>query len=611
MNVVKENPLKTRQDLEQALLDLVQPVYRLMATQEKQGRVHLGDSGTVYDQPRQEIEGFLRTLWGLGPLFHHPEKITAYPTLFDQAKSGILAGTNPDSPFYWGELQDYDQLFVEMGALATFLILTKESCYDSFTKTEQKQLCQWLNQINQHTIPPTNWLFFRILVNSFFEIVNYPFPTEQLENDLAEIQRYYLADGWYFDGYENQIDYYIPFGMQYYGLLYAQLTSHKESPYAKVFCQRAAAFATTFKDWFSKNGAALPFGRSLTYRFAQSAFFAAAAFAKQDFTGLSQAEGKYLLLNNMRQWFQQPIFTTDGLLSIGYAYPNLVMAEGYNAPGSPYWAFKNFILLALPEDDAFWQLPETCPDFPKQVVNPYSRMLLVHSDDGQELQAFISGQHSHEHAHGQAKYEKYVYSTTFGFSVPKGSVLPKQGAFDSTLALSEQEINYQTAFGFKEYRIHDDYIYNLWQPWEDVTIKTFVIPCYPWHIRIHQIETQRSLHLLAGSFSAPKDGHVTNGKQLSYAETSVGTTGIKLFTPGSCEVTQPEPNTNLLHPQTHLPQGHFEVAPGKETIVLACLGHAGKTFSDAPTIDVAFKGKKVSYWLAGKEHTVTLAEAME
>lgn len=611
MNVVKENPLKTRQDLEQALLDLVQPVYRIMAAQEKQGRVHLGDSGTVYDQPRQEIEGFLRTLWGLGPLFHHPGKIVAYPTLFDQAKNGILAGTNPDSPFYWGELQDYDQLFVEMGALATFLILTKESCYDSFTKTEQQQLCQWLNQINQHTIPPTNWLFFRILVNSFFEIVNYPFPAEQLENDLAEIQHYYLADGWYFDGYENQIDYYIPFGMQYYGLLYAQLTNHKESPYAKVFRQRAAAFAATFKDWFSKNGAALPFGRSLTYRFAQSAFFAAAAFAKQDFTGLTQAEGKYLLLNNMRQWFQQPIFTTDGLLSIGYAYPNLVMAEGYNAPGSPYWAFKNFILLALSEDDAFWQLPETCPDFPKQVVNPHSRMLLVHSDDGHELQAFTSGQHSHEHAHGQAKYEKYVYSTTFGFSVPKGSVLPKQGAFDNTLALSEQATNYQTAFGFKEYRIHDDYVYNLWQPWSNVTIKTFVIPCYPWHIRIHQIETQRSLHLLAGSFSAPKDGQVINGKQLAYAETSVGTTGIKLFTPGSCEVTQPEPNTNLLYPQTHLPQGHFEVAPGKETMILACLGHAGKNFSDTPTIEVAFKGKKVSYWLAGKEYTVTLAEAME
>lgn len=609
MNVVAQNPLKTRQDLEQALLDLVQPVYRLMEQQGKQGRVHLGDSGSVYNQEKQEIEGFLRTLWGLGPLFSHPNKIHRYPALFAQVKAGILAGTNPNDSEYWGKLQDYDQLFVEMGALATFLILTKESCYDHFSATEKEQLCHWLNQINQHTIPPTNWLFFRILVNTFFEIAGYPFPAEQLEADLAEIQRYYLAEGWYFDGYENQIDYYIPFGMQYYGLLYAQLTPNQDAPYASVFRQRAAEFAATFKDWFARNGAALPFGRSLTYRFAQSGFFAAAAFANQGFIGLSQAEGKYLLLNNMRYWFQQPIFTTDGLLSIGYAYPNLVMAEGYNAPGSPYWAFKNFVLLALPEDDSFWQLPETCPIFSKQVVNPYSRMLLVHSDDGQELQAFTSGQHSHEHAHGQAKYEKYVYSTTFGFSVPKGSVLPKQGAFDSTLAVAEQATDYKTAFGFQDYQVHEGYLYNLWQPWNDVTIKTFVIPCYPWHIRIHQIDTKRSLHLLAGSFSAPKDGQVFNASQLAYAETSVGTTGIKLFTPGNCEVTQPEPNTNLLYPQTYLPQAHFEVAPGNKTIVLACLGNANKSFAAAPEIDVTFTGQKVIYRLAGKEHILSLTEA--
>ncbi|WP_276330823.1 DUF2264 domain-containing protein [Pediococcus acidilactici] len=42
------------------------------------------------------------------------------------ATEGILAGTNPNSQFYWGKLDDYDQLFVEMGSLATFLILTRK-----------------------------------------------------------------------------------------------------------------------------------------------------------------------------------------------------------------------------------------------------------------------------------------------------------------------------------------------------------------------------------------------------------------------------------------------------------------------------------------------------
>ena len=46
---------------------------------------------------------------------------------------------------------------------------------------------------------------------------------------------------------------------------------------------------------------------------------------------------------------EQRYFTTDGLLSVGYDYQNMVFAEGYNGPGSPYWAFKTFILLAVPK----------------------------------------------------------------------------------------------------------------------------------------------------------------------------------------------------------------------------------------------------------------------
>lgn len=40
--------------------------------------------------------------------------------------------------------------------------------------------------------------------------------------------------------------------------------------------------------------------------------------------------------------------------TIGYCYPQMYMAERYNAPGSPYWGMKSFLLLALPDDHPFW-----------------------------------------------------------------------------------------------------------------------------------------------------------------------------------------------------------------------------------------------------------------
>lgn len=37
-------------------------------------------------------------------------------------------------------------------------------------------------------------------------------------------------------------------------------------------------------------------------------------------------------MRHFRWWFEKPIMGIDGLLGIGYAYPNLVMTENYNAP---------------------------------------------------------------------------------------------------------------------------------------------------------------------------------------------------------------------------------------------------------------------------------------
>lgn len=41
------------------------------------------------------------------------------------------------------------------------------------------------------------------------------------------------------------------------------------------------------------------------------------------------------------------------MLTIGYAYPNILMSENYNVPGSPYWCMKAFAFLMLPAGHPF------------------------------------------------------------------------------------------------------------------------------------------------------------------------------------------------------------------------------------------------------------------
>ena len=303
--------------------------------------------------------------------------------------------------------------------------------------------------------------------------IGVPYSEERLNGYLKRVDDFYIGDGWYSDGKDReQRDYYTPFGIYYYGLIYAAIMQDEDPEICGHFKERARLFAKDFKDWFAADGSALPFGRSLTYRFAQSAFWGALAFA--DVEGLPWPVIKGLYMRNLRWWFAQPIFTSEGLLTIGYRYPNLNMSEGYNAPGSPYWALKAFLPLALPEEHPFWQAEEApLPDGEYQRVQTHPHMIICHSDSRKHLFALHSGQWPKtQFVHNTAKYGKFVYSNVFGFSVPREAYGLSQGAYDSTLALSEGDGIYRTRRDCIEYKIDGDVVYSLWKPWDDVEVLT-------------------------------------------------------------------------------------------------------------------------------------------
>lgn len=566
---IKKNPLRTKEDLRSALFNIIEPLVPFL-NEQKPGHLSLGTSGAVYNENAREGEAFLRPLWGIGPL--STSKFEGDSELIRCFVKGLVEGTDPKSESYYGKVNDYDQLIVEMASISLSLMLSKDIFWDALTSEEQDNLYNWLIQVNEHTIPDTNWLFFRILVNVAMKKCGRQWSKDIVSRDLDKIDSFYLKDGWYFDGYENQIDYYIPFGMHYYGLIYAKVMEEEDPKRSKEYKERAVAFAQTYKDWFSADGAALPFGRSLTYRFAQSCFWSALAYANVE--ALPWGTIKGIVMRNLRYWFSKNIFAADGLLNIGYAYQNLNMAEGYNAPGSPYWALKTFLFLAVPDDHPFWTSEEQDLPYAEKSIQKSPRMIICHDKTGKEVQAFTSGQHSHEHAHADAKYEKFVYSTTFGFSVPKGRLMLKQGAFDSCLALSEGDGYYRIRYGSESYDIKEDYLESKWKPWNDVVIKSFIIPLTPWHVRIHVIDTKRALDTAEGAFAAPAwIGAESSFKDKIFYKFDDCITGIvDLSGTLKAEMIQPEPNTNLLYPRTVIPTLTGRINPGKSILVSAVLG---------------------------------------
>lgn len=422
---IAKNPLKTREDLISALEQLTDPLRPLYSR--GGARLAIGGTGASYPAATAEMEGFSRVLWGLVPLLMGGGESGLWDTVLD----GIRHGTDPAHEEYWGVVQDYDQRLVEMAVFGFALAAIPEQIWSPLTQKEQEQLYSWLNQINSHPCYDCNWLFFNVLVNVGFRRVGCPYDAEQLENNLKRMDDFYLGDGWYSDGINGHSDYYVPFAIHYYALLYAKLMEQEDPERSQVFKERARLFATEFLGWFAPDGSALPYGRSLSYRFAQSAFWGALVYAGVEVFPVGVVKG--LVLRNLRWWFSQPIFDAGGVLTIGYTYPNLVMAENYNAPGSSYWALKTFLPLALSAEHPFWKEEELpLPDIPAVIVQKPAHLVIVREPASGHVAAFNSGHlYTNEHTHTSAKYEKFVYSTGFDSVCPapngdclKGHLIP-------------------------------------------------------------------------------------------------------------------------------------------------------------------------------------------
>ncbi len=567
---IRQNPLRTRADVEEALLQILEPVKDRFT--EGCAGLHLGDFAAHYGEGAAHMEAFSRMLWGLAPLWSQGGGMECLP-LFRQ---GLVNGTDPDHPAYWGPVRDYDQKIVEMAAIAVTLMLCGKKL--ALSSQEAKNLHRWLAGVEGRALPQNNWLFFRVLVQAAFRRMGWDWDRRQLEEDLTRLDGWYLGEGWYCDGQPSQVDYYIPFGMHYYGLLYAHFMGEEDPVRSRRFRERAARFARDFLYWFEDSGRAVPFGRSLTYRFGQSAFFSALALAGVETVPWGVMKSR--VLGNLRDWFAQPIFSPDGLLTVGYAYPNLCMSENYNAPGSPYWALKTFLCLALPEDHPFWQAGEEIPVLDSLRALPQARMLIARS--GEQVQLFPAGQ-SCVCQLGQVgpKYEKLVYSSRFGFSVPRGDSL-EEGAFDSCLAVSEAgEDHWRTQRGFDAWTVSETQTWRRFSPMLGVWVEVTVTPCFPSHRRDYIITTDRPIDAADGGFAIPAE-HAG----LRYREDMVewsgegvtarfpwGVSGIRCEKGGGRPVlVSPWPNTNLLAPFTRIPIIRWRLEPGTHRLTTLVTG---------------------------------------
>ena len=337
------------------------------------------------------------------------------------------------------------------------------------------------------------------------------------------------------------------------------------------------------------DGSSVPFGRSLTYRFAMIAFWSAMAFSGVD--EFSPGVVKGLILRHLRWWQQQPIFDRDGILTLGFAYPNLAMCEDYNSPGSPYWALKVFLILALPADHDFWLAEELpLPPLAKVRVIPQAAQILQHDRHSRHVTMLTSGQlELNNYVNTEAKYTRFAYSSRFGFTLERGRYGLKHAACDSMLLLSDNDNYWRGRRECEEVTVAENAIFCRWSPWSDVHIRTWLIPCGDWHVRVHHIASARRLQSVEGGFAVLKaEPCLEAGSSLILA--SNGSSMIANLAPGIArqgESVITPPNSSIMFaPCAAIPTLSTELAPGEHWLACAVIASAeiNKVFADMPLL---------------------------
>ena len=551
--------LSTKQDFQALMhlfLDPLKPYYSAGGA-----RLHLGETGVTYGQAAIELEAFSRPLWALVPFWVGGG---SDPEFEDIYRRGLAAGSDPENPEYWGECKDYDQCFVEMAAIACGLLNAPEKLWDPLSDAEKQNLARWLDQINHHQIPECNWQFFMILVNLALKKCGMPYDPENMARGLARIDSYYSGDGWSTDGASPQKDYYIPWAIQYYGVLYAKFAADTDPERAALYRSRAELFAQQFIYWFDDNGAALPYGRSLTYRFAQNCFWAACVWAGLEPFPLGVMKG--LIVRNFNWWLDQKMFDRDGILTIGYCYPQMYMAERYNAPGSPYWGMKSFILLALPDSHPFWSAEaEPMPALDALKPMPHANMLVARTKG--RVTAYAAGVNE-GHGHGQfpEKYAKFAYDTRFGFCASRSREVIYQAAPDSMLAFVIDDNVFVRKVSLS-HEIRADRVVSKWSPFPGITVTTTVLPTADGHIRRHEIESAYPCEAYDCGFAVPNfaPGYVesTAGGAATARNAAVSCT---VSGSGEGTVIKCDPNVSLYSTNVCIPAVRYAIPEGRTVI---------------------------------------------
>ena len=321
------------------------------------GRITPPGAEGGYGHDVDGLEGFARTFL-LAGFRIAGERGEGVDHLIDFCLEGIATGVDPAAADRWVRLDEHAQAKVEAASLALILDMTRPWIWDRLDRVTQDRVIAYLAPaVGDQTYPRTNWLWFRLVVQTFLRSVGGPWSPQDVADDLALHDSFGRSDGWMSDGDERSYDHYVGWALHLYPVLWARMQGAAELAGDRT--ERDIAHLDRFlldaHALVGADGSPLIQGRSLIYRFAAAAPFWVGAIA--GVPSLSAGALRHAANRVVGHFAASGVPDSRDLLSMGWHGEWRRLAQGYSGPASPYWATKGLLGLALPADHPVWTAP--------------------------------------------------------------------------------------------------------------------------------------------------------------------------------------------------------------------------------------------------------------
>lgn len=270
--------------------------------------------------------------------------------LSDEFKRGLLSGTDPDSPEYWGAMPGKsNQRIVEAADVALALWLFRDAVWNELSESQRNQVVAWLAQLDGRPGLDNNWHLFFVLVDRVLASFGHPGRIGDTRSRFRRIKDFHLGEGWFKDGPRGRVDYYNAWAF-HYALYWIDRIDPQWDPGFISECQRS--FIATYRYVMAPHG--LPIlGRSICYRMAAAAPLVLGQERHGDI--VSPGEARRALDCHWKH-FSKHGAIRHGVPTQGYWKADPRVLDPYSGPASSLWSLRSLVAaFQYPEASPFWR----------------------------------------------------------------------------------------------------------------------------------------------------------------------------------------------------------------------------------------------------------------